>query len=67
MPATPRKTWTACLSGRLVGLPVGQSIADTFDPVKRTKLLQSLGCLVKTRDDLEIAKALMLGRLSQAG
>lgn len=58
--------WTACLSGRLVGLPVGQSIADTFDPVKRTKLLQSLGCLVKTRDDLEIAKGLMLARLSQA-
>lgn len=55
--------WCACLGGQIVGLPQGQKLEDTIEPGRRDRLLQSLGCLVKTRDDLKIATDMMRERL----
>ncbi len=57
--------WCVCLAGQIVGLPRTARLEDTVDPGKRERLLQSLGCLVKTRDDLTIATSLMTSRLPE--
>lgn len=51
--------WCECLTGDLVGLPMHIGLADVKDADTRDKLRRSLGCLVKTKDDLAIAEDLL--------
>ncbi len=56
--------WCAWLAGSAVGLKANTRWQDLVDPEQGRRLIKSLGCLVKTKDDFGKAKAILIKRLS---